>query len=69
MRWIALAVPFLLASGSVEAVEVGAIQSDSHTSPVVGDRVEAEGVVTLVRGNSFFLQGAPFLAPRGPDIP
>jgi hypothetical protein len=59
MRWIALAVPFLLAGGSAEAVEVGAIQGAAHASPVVGDRVDAEGVVTLVRGNGFFLQGAP----------
>ena len=59
MRCIALAVPCLLAGGSVEAAEVGAIQGAAHASPVVGDRVEAEGVVTLVRGNGFFLQGAP----------
>ena len=59
MRWVMLGVSFLLASGSVEAAEVGEIQGAAHASPVVGDRVEAEGTVTLVRGNGFFLQGAP----------
>jgi predicted extracellular nuclease len=59
MRCIALAVSCLLAGASAQAAEIGAIQGASHASPVVGERVDAEGVVTLVRGNGFFLQGAP----------
>lgn len=59
MRCIAFAVSCLLASASAQAAEIGAIQGAAHASPLVGARVEAEGVVTLVRGNGFFLQGAP----------
>lgn len=59
MNRIVVAVACLLAATSTEAAEVGAIQGAAHRSPMAGDRVETEGVVTLVRGNGFFLQGAP----------
>ena len=59
MRGIALAVSCLLAAASAKAADIGAIQGAAHASPEVGERVEAEGVVTLMRGNGFFLQDAP----------
>ena len=59
MRGIALAVSCLLAAASAKAADIGAIQGAAHASPEVGERVEAEGVVTLMRGNGFFLQERP----------
>ena len=58
MWGIALAVSCLLAAASAKAADIGAIQGAAHASPEVGDRAEAEGIVTLMRGNGFFLQGA-----------
>lgn len=60
MRRIGFAAAMLtFAAGAGHTDPIGAIQAPGHASPLVGQRVEAEGVVTLVRGNGFFLQGAP----------
>lgn len=41
------------------AEPVGAIQGRDHHSPRAGTNVEIDGVVTLVEGNGFWMQGTP----------
>ena len=64
MRGIALAVSCLLAAASAKAADIGAIQGAAHASPEVGERVEAEGVVTLMRGNGSSCRMHPMLTQR-----
>jgi uncharacterized protein len=48
----------MLVAFNPSAAEIGVIQGEAHLSPLAGQRTEAEGVVTLVRSNGFFMQGA-----------